>query len=336
VLPPAWQHTEVAAARVLLDGRSFGDAGFPESQPIQAAPIVVEGKVRGRIEVAYVEPRPAVGEGPFLLEERHLIDALAREVSAIIERRQARIERRQLEQQLMHADRLATIGQLAASVAHELNDPLGTILGFAELVASHPELPEGARADLARIVQASLHARNIVSKLRLFARQNPPERVPTDLNRIVEEGLYMTAAQCAKQGILLVRDLDPDLDTVQADPGQIHQALTNLTVNAIQAMPDGGRLTVRTRARENEVALIVEDTGPGMTAEVLELIFQPFFTTKPPEQGTGLGLSIVQGIIAAHGGLIEVDATSGTGARFEIRLPRGRRPLAPPDARLFR
>jgi signal transduction histidine kinase len=335
LLPPAWQFPDVAVARVLLDGHPFATVGFAEGHPNQSAPIMVAGKARGRVEVAYLEPRPAEAEGPFLIEERHLLDALAREVATIIERRQARIERQQLERQLMHADRLATIGQLAASVAHELNDPLGTVLGFAELITLRRDLPDGARSDLEQIIQASLQARTIVNKLRLFARQNPPERSPTDLNRIVEEGLFLTAAQCAKQGIRLCCDLEPDLGTILADPGQLHQALTNLTVNAMQAMPEGGALTIRTRSREQEVALIVEDTGLGMTPEILERIFQPFFTTKPPEQGTGLGLSVVQGIITAHGGLIEAFSAPGAGSRFEVRLPRGSRPLAQAVARLF-
>jgi signal transduction histidine kinase len=122
-------------------------------------------------------------------------------------------------------------------------------------------------------------------------------------------------------------DLEPEPVELEADPGQLHQVLVNLAVNAMQAMPEGGDLLLRTRGREKEVALIVIDTGCGMTDKVREQIFLPFFTTKDVDQGTGLGLSVVHGIVASHGGQIEVESSPGQGARFEIRLPRGHRRL---------
>jgi signal transduction histidine kinase len=138
---------------------------------------------------------------------------------------------------------------------------------------------------------------------------------------VIHDGQYFTEAQCARQGVSIVRDLDPDLPAVEADTGQMHQVLTNLTVNAMQAMPEGGTLTIRTRRRELEVAMIVQDTGVGMAPEIIRKMFVPFFTTKPADQGTGLGLSVVHGIVAAHGGAIEVHSAPGAGATFEVRLP---------------
>jgi signal transduction histidine kinase len=138
---------------------------------------------------------------------------------------------------------------------------------------------------------------------------------------VIHDGLYFTEAQCARQGVAIVRDLDPDLPAIDADTGQMHQVLTNLTVNAMQAMPGGGTLTIRTRRREREIAMIVQDDGVGMTPDVVRKIFVPFFTTKSPDQGTGLGLSVVHGIVAAHGGTIEVRSDAGAGAAFEVRLP---------------
>ena len=324
----AFQHADVAVCRIALDHEVHRTGGFDDAVARQAAPITVAGRHRGWIEVAYVAERPPADEGPFLAEERDLLDAVALEVAGIVERRESRRERVRLEEQLRHADRLATIGQLAAGVAHELNDPLGTILGFAQLLEKDEGLGDEARGDVAQIVRASLHARNIVSKLRLFARQTPSERAAVDLNQVVREGLYITETQCAKLGVELVRDLD-DLPAIEADAGQLHQVLTNLTVNAMQAMPSGGRMTVRTRAREREVALVVEDTGGGISPEVRARLFEPFFTTKPAEQGTGLGLAVVHGIVESHGGLVEVASEPGRGARFEVRLPRdARAPLA--------
>jgi len=321
LLPSAWQHTDIAEARVTLDGRDFPTRGFVESDWKQASEIIVDGKIRGRVEVVYLKSRHVAFEGPFLREERNLIDALAAEVSGIVERYHARSERARLEEQILHADRLATIGQLAAGVAHELNEPLSNILGFAQLAAKTPELPDEARSDLEKIVSASMHAREIVRKLRLFARQTPARREEVNLNDTVSEGLYFIESRCAKQGIRIERRIAPDLPPMEADPSQLHQVLTNLTVNAIQAMPDGGSLVIETGLDGDQAVLIVEDTGEGMSEEVKRQIFLPFYTTKDVDQGTGLGLSVVDGIVQTHGGSIKVATSPGKGTRFEIRIP---------------
>jgi two-component system NtrC family sensor kinase len=321
VLPQAFLYPEIAAARITLDGTSYDSHEGRDEVALMTSDIVVRGERRGSVQIAYCAPRAPMQEGPFLREERRLLDVVARELTGIIERREALDERALLEEQIRHADRLATIGQLAAGVAHELNEPLGAILGFAELLTAQAGLDEETRTDLGKIVTACLHARDIVNKLRLFARQSPPRRGPVNLNEVIHDGLYFTEAQCARQGVSIVRDLDPDLPVVEADTGQMHQVLTNLTVNAMQAMPGGGTLTILTRRREREVAMIVQDTGVGMAPEIVRKMFVPFFTTKPPDQGTGLGLSVVHGIVAAHGGAIEVHSAPGAGATFEVRLP---------------
>ena len=254
-------------------------------------------------------------------EERKLIDAVARQVALVIERRQAEQEKLKLHNQLLHADRLATIGMLAAGVAHELNEPLGNILGFAQLAKKCPGVPASAGHDMEKIEAASLHAREIIQKLLLFARQAPPQKTQVNLNHVVEDGLYFFDARCAKQGIELVRLLSEDLPEIKADPGQLNQLLVNLVVNSLQSMSGEGKITVQTRFSEPNVYLIVEDTGAGMSKEVIEKIFIPFFTTKDVGEGTGLGLPVVHGIVTAHGGSIDVDSKVGQGSRFEIRLP---------------
>lgn len=325
LLPAAWQYPDIATARIVADGRSFTTAGFRETSHRQRAEIVAGDETRGCVEVGYLEERAEADEGPFLREERSLIDAVAREVALVLERRRTEEERRKLREQLRHADRLATIGQLAAGVAHELNEPLGNILGFAQLAAKIPGLPEQAARDLDRIVRAALHAREVVRKLMLFSRQTAPRKTRVDLNQVVREGLYVLESRCAKAGIELVRELSPDLPELTADPSQIHQILVNLVVNAVQAMPAGGRLTVRTAADSTHAALVVEDTGTGMSEEIRQRIFTPFFTTKDVGEGTGLGLAVVHGIVASHGGTIQVESELGRGSRFEVRLP-----LSPP------
>jgi len=323
LLPPAWQYPETACARIILDGISYTTLGFRECRQKQAAEIVVGGVPRGVIELVYVEEKPQLDEGPFLKEERNLIDAVARQVALVIERRQAEEDKLKLHNQLLHADRLATIGMLAAGVAHELNEPLGNILGFAQLAKKCPGVPASAEQDIGKIEAASLHAREIIQKLLVFARQAPPKKAQVNLNQVVEDGLYFFEARCAKEGVELVRLLSEDLPDITADPAQLNQLLVNLVVNSLQSMSGTGRITVETRFYDPNVCLIVEDTGAGMSKKILEKIFVPFFTTKDVGQGTGLGLPVVHGIVTTHGGSIDVESKVGQGTRFEIRLPIG-------------
>ena len=324
LLPPAWQYPEIASGCIILDDREYLSDGFGGSGSRQTAPILVNGERRGQVEVIYREARPEADEGPFLAEERSLIDAVAGQVGLIIERKLAGEERAQLTEQLRHADRLATIGQLAAGVAHELNEPLAGILGFSQLARKASGLPESVAGDLDKIVKASLHAREVVKKLMLFARQSPQQRSEADLNRLVEEGLYIVESHCFKAGVELVLELAGGLPRLVVDKGQLHQVLINLVVNAVQAMPNGGRLVIRTAVEGDWALLAVADAGRGMDEETRKRMFVPFFTTKDVNEGTGLGLAVVHGIVSAHGGEIRVESEAGQGTTVEIRLPIAR------------
>ncbi len=325
LLPPAWQFPEIACARIVLDGADYSTPGFREGHHRQAADLLVQGGLRGSIEVVYTEKRPEFAEGAFLPEERSLLDTIARELALIVERRQSEEEQAKLQAQLRHADRLATIGQLAAGVAHELSEPLANILGFAQLIQKSRGLEKETASDIDKIVRASLHAREIIHKLLVFSRQKPPVKTQVNLNRLVREGLYFLESRCAHAGIQVCPRLASEMPDLDADGSQLHQALVNLVVNGIQAMPDGGTLVIETRAAEDFVSLMVSDSGCGMTEEVKERLFTPFFTTKDVDQGTGLGLAVVHGIVTAHRGVILVESAPGQGARFEIRLPRDRK-----------
>lgn len=321
-LPPAWQYPEVAAAQLVLDGRRVATRAFRDDAAArQTAAIVVAGAPRGELQVCYTAERPAVDEGPFLREERSLLETVALEVARLVERHQAEEANARLQGQLRHADRLATIGQLAAGVAHELNEPLGSILGFAQLARKCPGLPDAAASDVDKIIEAALHAREIIRRLLLFARQKPPARSLVNINKVVEDGLFLLESRAGKEGVHIVRDLSPDLPEITADASQLHQMLVNLVVNAFQAMPNGGTLTLRTRTAGDDIVLEAKDTGVGMDEDTLQKLFVPFFTTKDVGQGTGLGLSVVHGIVTAHGGGIAVQSEVGRGSCFAIRLP---------------
>lgn len=319
LLPPAWQFSDVACARIVLDDQEFASENFKPPFYSQTAELVVHGGERGLVEVGYVTEVPV--EAPFLEEEVSLIEMVAREISIHVERYETEQQKSRLQEQLRHADRLATLGQLAAGVAHELNEPLANVLGFAQLAAKSPKMPKQAGEDMQKIVKNCLHAREVIHKLLTFARQMPPEKALVNLNQLVSDGLYFLESRCAKAGIMIVRELDPDAPEIWADASQVHQVLVNLLVNAIQAMKEGGKVTIETRGGKDSAVMIVSDTGCGMTDAVRQSIFTPFFTTKDVNEGTGLGLAVVHGIVASHNGQIRVQSAVGKGSRFEVELP---------------
>ncbi len=324
LMPSAWQFPDMAGARILLGDSRHVDGDRSGARHIQSVPIIADGVDRGVVEVFYTGDRPEFVEGPFLPEEQSLIESIAVEIGRLVERTDAARRRKALEEQLRHADRLATIGELAAGVAHELNEPLANILGFAQLTLKTPDLPAQCRADIQHIVDATLHGREIIRNLLLFARQTPTTRAVVDVDTLAGEGLAILAARFAKCRIELRRDLAAGGERVFVDPSQFKQVIINLVVNAIQAMPDGGILTIRTGRDEGVVTLSVSDTGVGMSDDVRRRIFEPFFTTKDVGEGTGLGLAVVHGIVTAHDGTISVMSERGRGSTFEVRLPRWR------------
>jgi two-component system, NtrC family, sensor kinase len=323
ILPRGFQYPELAGARVSVGGLSRRTPAFTEGPFVLREAIGGAnggGAVEGSVEVSY--PREIAGRdpSPFLAEEGMLLRKVAGEVSLAAGRLRAAGENLQLETRLRHADRLATIGVLAAGIAHELNEPLVMILGFAQLVQKQAGLPETAGRDLARIVDAALHARDIVRTLLAFGRGAPGTKEACDLAAIAAGVMDFLEPRCRSEGIEVVRRFGAGAH-VRADPTELRQVLVNLAVNAIQATPRGGRMTVSTGREACQAVLSVEDTGVGMSREVMDRIFLPFFTTKSAAAGTGLGLPVVHGIVTSLGGSIAVTSEVGRGARFEVRLP---------------
>jgi len=229
----------------------------------------------------------------------------------------------ELEQQLFHADRLATVGQLAAGIAHEINGPLNNILGYAQLSAKQEDLPEQVYHDLDNIIRFSLHAREVVKKVMLFSRQVPPKHNEIDLNEVIKESLYFIEPLCRNNDIDVECRLEENLPRIIGDFSQLRQVVVNLMVNSAQAISDkGGKIIVGTSSQINDpVVVSIKDTGTGMSAETLEQCFMPFFTTKDVDQGTGLGLAVVHGIIKSHNGTITAESIIGEGSCFRISFP---------------
>jgi signal transduction histidine kinase len=323
LVPQAFEYPEKVAAVILLGEKRYISSGFKSFKSSLLKSIVVNGEVRGHLEFGCIEGGSFVlnSESDFTVEENNLLEAVAKKVAYIINRKETYDKRKNLEEQLRHADRLATIGQLAAGIAHELNNPLGDILGFAQLASNHPDLDEDVYRDLVKIVKSTLYAREIIKKVLYFGRQTHPKEAKTDLNKLIGEWIDFFETRCKKNGIQIVVERDEGLPNVNGDPSQLNQVLVNVVVNAIQAMPTGGTLTIKTMFHNGWVSILVEDTGQGIEEENLDKIFLPFFTTKEVDEGTGLGLSVVYGIVNEHGGSIEIDSEKGHGSTFKIMFP---------------
>jgi signal transduction histidine kinase len=232
----------------------------------------------------------------------------------------------QLRQQLLQAQRLSSVGALASSVAHEFNNILTTITNYAKL-ALRPDADERTRMQaLEKILKGGQRAATIVNSMLGFARNNSTQREMTDIVALVEEVLVLTEKDLSKHRVQVDKKF-PGHILVPVVPGQIEQVLLNLIINARQAMPHGGRLTVevRTNNRTHMVEIRIRDTGVGISPEKLRLIFEPFYTTKEPDEhghgGTGLGLSVCRQIIEQHQGRIRVESLVGRGSTFIVKLP---------------
>lgn len=321
LLPSGFQRPGRTHVQLAVDNEAWQTKGFNPSEFSLEEPVMVGDKRRGTLMIVVEGRKTGFRKKVFLEDERNLLATAAQQVGIVLGKRETRAAKERLEQQLRQADRLAKIGQFSAGVAHEINEPLANILGFAQLALHTKDLPEQVVADLNSIVDSSLHAREVIRKLMFFSRQLPPQFVPSDLNEIIEQSLRITEANAKRNNIEIVTDYDKSLPKLEADPQHIKQVMVNLVANAIQAMEDGGVLTITTLNHRNDAYILVEDTGPGIPPDQLRQIFTPFFTTKDVDKGTGLGLSVVHGIVEAHGGFIQVHSEPGAGTRVEVAFP---------------
>jgi len=236
-------------------------------------------------------------------------------------------DRGELERQLSHSERLASLGILAAGVAHEINNPLASLLAGVEALRRRLLDPAATApsVDVTRLLdileRETRRVRDIADKLMLLARPETETANWFNLNRAVDDTVALLGYQMNVQGVRASLELSPGLPCLWAREGAMRSVCLNIMMNAIQAMPKGGELTARTRCADGSALLEVDDTGPGIPDAIRDRIWDPFFTTKPPGKGTGLGLSISQSIVARHGGFIRAENLPERGARFTVELP---------------
>lgn len=230
-------------------------------------------------------------------------------------------DRAELERKLVQADKLSSIGLLAAGVAHEVNTPLAVISTYAQMLTKQVSGDEQKSKLLEKIAKQTFRASEIVNSLLNFSRTSPTDFIEVDLNRILRETATLIEHQFQKAGVTSRWNLADDLPLVRGNSGKLQQVFLNLFINARDAMPAGGTLTVRTWAENGFAHIEIADSGQGIPPEHLARIYDPFFTTKSSKKGTGLGLSITYGIVQEHSGIIEVDSTVGRGTQFRLEFP---------------
>jgi signal transduction histidine kinase len=240
---------------------------------------------------------------------------------------QARMEaQRSAENRLVQAAKLAAVGEMAAGIAHELNNPLTSVTGFAELALDDIPQDSETRKDLEIVMREAIRARDVVRRLLDFARQSESARVRASLNEVVEDVVALSRHLIRTSGVALKLDLEKNIPWILVDVNQMKQVLLNLIHNALQAMPSGGEMIIATKSAFRDgrdwITVSVCDTGVGIPKLDQARIFEPFYTTKGNQGGTGLGLSVTYGIVTDHGGQIDVESQPGSGSKFTVWLPQ--------------
>jgi C4-dicarboxylate-specific signal transduction histidine kinase len=335
---------EGVIGRVAATGATltFADISTSPALFAPAQAIVREDGIRGFVCVPVHSRGRILGtlslgrqtEVPFDEPEVALLEATADQVGIALDNARLyseslrRLEELRLKQaQLVHAEKLSAVGELASGVAHEINNPLTTILGQAQLLMERNDISPHVRDRIKVVADEASRAARIVQNLLLFARHYPPERRPCSLAEQARRVLELKAYQLDQDKIRIVTEF-AECPPVWADENQIQQVLLNLVQNAHQAMASHaseGVLTIRIHPEDGHAVIDVLDTGPGLSHDVLPRLFDPFFTTKPPGEGSGLGLSVSYGIVTEHQGRLRGENRPEGGAAFIVELPLGER-----------
>ncbi len=335
LLPPAWRYSDITCARIVFEGQEFRTENFKKTRWKQQADIKVHGKKVGVLEIYYLEEKPALDEGPFTNEERDLLDAAAERLEKIAELKKAEeklkeyaehleemVEERtrqlkEAQERLIKAERLATVGEVASMVGHDLRNPLTGMAGAAYYLKTKADskLDEKMKEMLELIERDIEYSNRIVENLLEYSKDIQPELTETDLKSLVDGTL--TLVKVPKN--IRILDLTKSETKIKVDAHEITRVFVNLIKNAIDSMPEGGKLSIKSNKVNGNLEIVFADTGTGITKEVMKKLWTPFFTTKA--KGMGLGLSICKRIVEVHRGSIFVKTKVGEGTTFTITLP---------------
>ena len=333
LIPSSWQYPEITCSRMLLEDEEYKTAKFKKTGWKQSGDIFVYGKQIGLLEVYYLEERPESEEGPFLKEERDLINAIAENLGRIIERMRARGEKERLEAQLQQTQKMEAIATLAGGIAHQFNNALTSVVGNIQLLEMDFADNKTVTGHTEAMKTSSHRMVNLTSQLLAYARGGRYQTKTMSMNNFVEDTLPIIKSNI-DPSIRLETDLPRDIFSVEADPAQMQMVLSAVVSNSTEAIEGDGRISITASNEEIDsefaknhpelnpgkyVCLTIEDDGQGMSAETLNKIFEPFYTTK--FIGRGLGMAAVYGIIQNHDGWITVDSELNKGTIIRIYLP---------------
>ncbi len=331
LLPASWEQSEIACARIVMGELEVRSENYADTAWKQQAEIAAHGEPVGMVEVCYLEERPVRDEGPFVAEERHLINAIAERLGRVAERLQTEqmlAEReRELRERLTHLTRVSVMGEMASGIAHEVNQPLTAVATYAQAAR---RMVDAQMADSAlvsdvldRISAEALRAGDIVHRLRSLVQKRESSRRLSDINELIRDLEHLASVDARMHDVKLLLDLASPLPPVLVDEIQIQQVLLNLIRNGIDAMEDvdpaDRKLVVRTRQRANMIHVSITDHGCGLPEGAERKLFQPFFTTK--KSGMGMGLSISRSIVDSHGGRMTFESNADGGTTFSLTLP---------------
>lgn len=315
-IPKGWQYPEVMAACLIFGDQQRGE--MPKHNNYQSVFMPITEGLKGELFVYFNNPSDSTIHPHFLLEEQYLLNQIGREVASLIELDIQRNKERIIQEKLKANDRLNLLGELTAGIAHELNTPLGNVLGYTEMLLK-TESDVQKKSDLEKVIKSAKHAREIVKKLMIFSCDMPSQFKKGDLNKLIGDCIDLINIQLNEKKILVNQNLQDSLPLIRMDNIQFTQVIFNMLLNAIDAMDQNGTMTISTQAVEKDIRLRISDNGKGIASDELKNLFQPFYT-KNKESGVGLGLAVSHGIVRAHGGRIEVESEEGKGTTFTIIL----------------
>ncbi len=318
ILQKAWRFSDEAIVEIKLDDQFFQTAPIPKNTVFQTCEILVYKNLYGFLKVHY--PTPKFSEKYFLKEEQQLLNKVAYELSTFYERDKNKEKEEILQRTAQRNDRLVILGEITAGIAHELNTPLGNILGFAEFIEAQTRDPQ-IKADIGKIIKSAIYSREVVKKLMFFACEMPQNMDFIEIKPVILQALSLLGPNFKKAGVSHSFHINNENTQARLDSIQLSQVLFNILINAIYVSPENGKIEIKVYSTNSHLFIEIADEGPGIKEEIRARIFEPFFTTKPLGEGSGLGLSVVHGIIKSHRGNIVTYDNTPKGTVFQIKLP---------------